>query len=1186
MSEGSEHSAAATFDMVAEKFVRELREGRQPSLIEYKQEWPHLADEIDELFPMLQELETHPETSAGSSADRPSTAGIPSKLGEYEIVREIGRGGMGIVYEARHHIMQRRVALKVLPRSLSRQKNCLERFMREARAAGMLHHTNIVPVFEVGDADGVYFYAMQYIHGQNLDVVIDELRRISGSRHGQPPSPAPGDPATAAMTLWQGRADGSVTGKESPRDVVPDGPAEVPQREAGRPRATFPASESSEWYRVGDAGDSFFRRVARVGIQVAEALDFAHEHGLLHRDIKPSNLILDTNGVVWVTDFGLAKNDGENLTHTGDIVGTLRYMAPERFRDRADRRSDLYSLGLTLYELCTLEQAFDGADRAALIHQVLNHTPASLRRIRPEIPRDLETVIAKAIAREPQSRYQTAEQMAADLRRFVAGKPVLARRVSPAERLWRWSRRHPARAALVLSLLLLLAISLYFGYQQGRYSRQLSAENRRVRRAETETRAALEEARRAEAEARESERQATQARLSSRSHLFWSSYRLGSALRTTGTPGQRTAALQSLQTAWQTIPELGLPDAPRRRRQLAVRAHVISALAVWDVAETGSWPVDDMWNALLATDFAGQRYARTAGDGTIEIRDLQSAQPQARIQAPNRQPAWITTFSPRGDRLASKHHAEFRNREAFLYLWNIDEQKLLLQLPASGGRLQFAFSADNSKMAVAEQDGLAVYATHDGSLLQRIHLGFEPLSPRFAREDRQVVFIADPVHKIRFLSLKDQQVVHELTCSFDVNVLEWNDEFRQLVAAGDRLLAIWPAGDLQADPYEVLAHAASVRRVILRPQNDLLVTYGWDNTTRAFDMVTRRQVLQINGCQPVFCGFSTDGRLAFVDQQGRSGIWQFSRPELHTVLGVAAIAGTQQAHFHPGNSRILGCLGPQGIEFWNHARNRKIGEVACDDVVDWSFDTQGEYVYACGPRGVERWSLTFDGQGHGQLTASGRETICHDSIQHLQLDTAGLYGISCAGKRARIVDLQTQDVLQLDDHPRVSDVRISPCQRYAISGTWKGNGLKVWDAKGGQLLQDLDPDWASAKFAFSPDGRRLAAVDHQQRWIWDVESWKPQVRRQRDEVDGSVGGLAWSHDNQLLAARYNLNQPQLFLASTGETVAAFEPPVPLLVSQLEFSGDDRFLAVASNNGVQVWNIAGIRDELNEMGMDW
>ncbi|HEY2154852.1 MAG TPA: serine/threonine-protein kinase, partial [Isosphaeraceae bacterium] len=192
----------------------------------------------------------------------------------------------------------------------------------------------------------------------------------------------------------------------------------------------------------------FFRSVAQIGRQAAQGLAHAHARGIVHRDVKPSNLLLDTAGVVWITDFGLAKADEDGLTATGDILGTLRYMAPERFRGQGDARADIYGLGMTLYELLTLRPAYDSSDRMKLIEQIKAQEPPRPRSIDTRIPRDLETIILKAIYKAPEGRYATAEAMAEDLRRFLADEPIKARQISTSERYWRWARRNPVIAIL------------------------------------------------------------------------------------------------------------------------------------------------------------------------------------------------------------------------------------------------------------------------------------------------------------------------------------------------------------------------------------------------------------------------------------------------------------------------------------------------------------------------------------------------------------------------------------------------------------------------------------------------------------------------------------------------------------------------------------------------------------------
>jgi hypothetical protein len=220
------------------------------------------------------------------------------------------------------------------------------------------------------------------------------------------------------------------------------------------------------------------RRVARIGAQVADALAYAHAQGIIHRDIKPSNLLLDASGSVWVTDFGLAKvDDDENLTHTGDVLGTLRYLAPERFQGRGDHRSDLYALGLTLYELLTQRAAYEDAERDCLIRAIQQEEPPRPRLLNRHVPRDLETIVLKAIDKDPARRYPTGTELAADLQRFLEDKPIRARPVSSRERFWRWCRKNPALASatgIAATLLLAVsAVSVWFAAFQATANQQL-----------------------------------------------------------------------------------------------------------------------------------------------------------------------------------------------------------------------------------------------------------------------------------------------------------------------------------------------------------------------------------------------------------------------------------------------------------------------------------------------------------------------------------------------------------------------------------------------------------------------------------------------------------------------------------------------------------------------------------------
>jgi serine/threonine protein kinase/Flp pilus assembly protein TadD len=442
--------------------VERHRQGERPSVEEYAAAHPELASEIRRLFPALLMMEQlRPESGELTGSFAPPGHAAPEQLGDYRILRELGRGGMGVVYEAEQESLGRRVALKVLAAQGLQNPKALLRFHREARAAARLHHTNIVPVFGVGECEGQYYYVMQFIPGLGLDAVLEEIKRLRGPRMGGGiAASSAGARATSAVTrsLLTGRFAGSPTQETS--KVRPA----LSQAAASTDPVTPPSIVLPGQAGGSSATDSTGRyaySVALVGLQVAEALAYAHRQGTLHRDIKPSNLLLDGEGTVWVADFGLAKAaDSDDLTHTGDIVGTVRYMAPERFEGRCDARSDVYGLGLTLYELLALQPAFEKSDRAELIRQVTHQEPPRLRALDPTIPRDLETVVHKAIEREPAQRYADAAGLAADLRRFVEGRAIRARRVGPLEHAWRWSRRNPAVAALVAVVLALVGLAV------------------------------------------------------------------------------------------------------------------------------------------------------------------------------------------------------------------------------------------------------------------------------------------------------------------------------------------------------------------------------------------------------------------------------------------------------------------------------------------------------------------------------------------------------------------------------------------------------------------------------------------------------------------------------------------------------------------------------------------------------
>ena len=447
---------------------------------------------------------------------------VPKAFDDFEILQCIGQGGMGVVYEAIQGSLQRRVALKVIHAQASASPRSRERFRREAESAAGLHHTNIVPVYGSGEDHGLQYYAMQLIHGSTLADVIVSLRARLGEsvtqeplgpaltldavdqlltqravspnarqpqssqkgapkssnsyttpstpsqNHGARGSSAPNEPTQPVQTLdltlaaIQEPMQGSPLATDLLSTSIPAStlPASIPAA------STLPGTSkvSQDDRSVRSIPMHYYRNIARLTSKVADALDYAHQSGVLHRDIKPSNLLLDQTGTIWVADFGLAfREDLEGQTQTGELLGTLRYMAPEQFVAKADSRSDIYSLGLTLFELLTLRPALEAPKRRVLDptkYSQLEFT-ASERQV---IPRDLQTIVLKASALEPENRYERAKDFQEDLERFLDDLPILARRESPIESAMRWIRRNPAIASLAASLFgLLVAIATILG---------------------------------------------------------------------------------------------------------------------------------------------------------------------------------------------------------------------------------------------------------------------------------------------------------------------------------------------------------------------------------------------------------------------------------------------------------------------------------------------------------------------------------------------------------------------------------------------------------------------------------------------------------------------------------------------------------------------------------------------------
>jgi serine/threonine-protein kinase len=595
---------------LADEFAARYRRGEQLSLREYVDQYPELADDIRELFPALVEIEQIKLDAGG--AETAAAAPPLKELGDYRILREIGRGGMGVVYEAEQVSLGRHVALKLLLQKRLLDTKTRLRFEREAKAAAKLHHTNIVPVFGIGEHDGLPYFVMQYIQGLGLDQVINDLKQFTqdGITSGQDLSPqrssktrAAGDAQRPQPTERTTRSQPNevstgnlarslVSGAfERPSNVEDDKGEQAEKRTKGQRADAHPSSMGLRGHSrsSSDSGTrraTYWRSVAEIGVQVASALDYAHRQGVLHRDIKPSNLLLDTHGTVWVTDFGLAKADDQDaLTQSGDVVGTLRYLPPEAFEGKSDARGDVYCLGLTLYELLALRPAFDVSHRRRVRMPTSDADPIRLDRENRAIPRDLVTIVHRAIEHDPTHRYQTAAELEADLHRFLADEPILARRPSMAERLWRWARHHPGVAASLTAILLLLLVGLVGAtFAAGRF-RRIADDNRQLA-MQRESERSKAESERSKAEQEKERAEASFKMARDTVDRFFTQVGESPELKARGMEKFRKSVLQNAKEFYERFIREQL-DAPEVRRDLGL-AHLRLAKIQHDLGDYGS----------------------------------------------------------------------------------------------------------------------------------------------------------------------------------------------------------------------------------------------------------------------------------------------------------------------------------------------------------------------------------------------------------------------------------------------------------------------------------------------------------------------------------------------------------------------------------------------------------------------
>jgi WD40 repeat protein/serine/threonine protein kinase len=1133
-----------------EEFTRKLEAGEHVDFEAFARDFPHWAEPLARLLPALQALANWSESVQRGSAAPSVLAGIEpvgSLLGEYRIICEVGRGGMGIVYEAVQGSLNRRVALKVLPFAAALDDKRRQRFKQEAQAAAKLHHTNIVPVFSVGCERGVHFFAMQYIEGRTLAAVIDELRNMAG------PAVAPAVTKLTSEAAPLAEDAAKSIGKSDARTFPTSGtslPAEETVHDA------FTAGST-----VAHGSAEFFRTSARLGMQAAEALAHAHAQEVIHRDIKPANLLVDVRGHVWVTDFGVAHMAGDaGLTLSGDLLGTLRYMSPEQAlaMHDLDARSDVYSLAATLYELLALRPALDGKNRHEILRQIAFEEPRPLRQVNSAVPGELETIVAKAMAKEPAVRYATAQELADDLRRFLEDKPIRARRPGPLERARKLARRHQgvARTAAALALAVIgLGAAVFFLAQEREEVRRQREE---IKHHDVSRRALI---------GHQYQTQLQEA------HRAWQRNDLaGMVTRLLTGPDTQDWPHKSFEWRYlwrlcsrikRRMPGAGLEPGEEGHRVVYCFAYAPQGDLL---ASAGSEGTIKLWNVAsnkLARSFfghaggarcvafapEGRLLASGGDDGAVRRWDLESRRECAPLLghgtavgavafSPDRR--WLASGAEDGevwlwDRATGVRRATFRGHTGGI-------RGLAFE---PGGSLLASASTDGQSLVwdVAGAAGLAPGSVQDplSKALDTNHVSGVAFSP-----DGKILALACHDETLKLWDVLEQRLVSpELGCGAQPVFIAYSPD-------GTEIAAACANGDV------ILIEVSSGRRQLL---GQVLVQFAAGLPTES-------------GLRPLGLAFSSDGRrLAVASENGWMTFWD-PRPVERLML--YRRPGFPGAMAFSGDGRILAAGGSDGtVRLWDvaHLWDRPEDHLHADLVLDRPDSSQARGLGGL----VSTWVTSLAFGPDGRTLAAGfwnRPVRIWDWVgarplaelpAEMRMNRYVGFGdgllVGTGPAAPRVWDGTKVKATAGLVPPGLADVEAMAISPDGRTGAFRRVGeLVLWDIGTGQRLKDVAGcAYTRGPVAFSPDGSSVvsACFDGRLR-MWDVFTGEIQAEFLGHGPEAPLC-LALAPDGKTLATGARDGKVRLWSTTNGAELLALDVPTGE-VRALAFSPDGCRLA--------------------------
>jgi serine/threonine protein kinase/WD40 repeat protein len=857
-------SEEALLGQVAGEFSEQLARGETPSIDDYLARYPQIAELIRDLFPVLSALhEPRPQRAPDDGAPAVDWTELQhrQRLGDFVIEREIGRGGMGIVYEATQLSMGRRVAIKILPFAALTDSRRLRRFQNEIRAAATLNHPNIVSIYSVGEERGVHYYAMQYVSGQSLAKVIGDLRHKLQMREasGEEPSVtlAPPSPASENALLGAPSASPSV---HSPRPTPPLAPQST---WLGSREGTATKSPAAAGSAFGSESDDvfttdYFRSIARLMADVADGLAHAHQLGIVHRDIKPANLLLSSQGTISLTDFGVAQVGAEqNLSVAAELVGTLRYMAPEQALGRGvtDHRADLYSWGATLYELLTLRPIFSGNDRRELLRRIAWEEPVSPRKLNPRVPRDLQTIVLKTLAKDPSDRYSTAEELRRDLGRYLDNRPIKARMAGPLTRCKKLIQRHPWASAL------LVATSLIFSLLTA------TAAHR-----------------------------ADQALLRAQDLLYAAGVRTAASAVNMGETYRAAEILEAYR------PEPG----DTSRRDFAwnyLQEQVDGRELVLDTARWGE-PL------CLALSPDGEQLVSAHASGTLLVWSTRSWERLVELRHPGGSEVGELSFRPDGQMLCSG------DREGDVCIWDTRNYTRFAEYQCPSDQLaDVAWTADGNWLLMAHARSITAWTAEPLGREWTWEAHASPITSVACSPDGQWVASGDEAGVLRTWDIARRSKLGDHPGRFPrITRLAWlNDSRRLLLGTQDGLTYLWEEASRRV-LREFPGHQGSIYEIRVAAEGSRVLTASKDMTVRAWNPDDpQEKALIYQHARRAYDGhFLSDGRIVSCSRDGTIRVWPQVRNHFRKEALTAQPAGKAAAMSADG--RWIFACSPAGLK--------------------------------------------------------------------------------------------------------------------------------------------------------------------------------------------------------------------------------------------------------------------------------